>query len=422
MYIFDYHDKELNAERTPLEKIAQEIGTPFYCYSRARLRQNYQSFVEPFSDLPISVRYALNANPNRAIVAELAACGAGAEISSQGEFERASSVGIPAERMGCNGLGKTRQALEALIAANIGQIGIESIDELQMASQAAQAVGRPASIALRINPDLNARSNHKTTSASGELRFGLDISQLAEALVLASTLPGLNLVALSTHVQGHGFDYAPFRRAFQIVADLVQVCRSQGVKLSSVNLGGGVGVPSSTQKLAPFVDYVALVREFFGALNLAIALTPGRRLVGDAGILVARVLGFKKTPSTNFLVIDAAMNDFPPGGLNTGRHDVLPVTENQDMMFIPLHLVGSITEPEDIFGENYFLPQLEPGALVALLQAGAYASAGASTYQSRPLIPEVMVDGDRFFTIRRRIPVAEQLTWENLPSWTKAAG
>lgn len=421
MYIFDYHDNVLCAESVSLARVATEIGTPFYCYSAERLRQNYGMFSEFFADMDATVHYSIKANSNRAVIRLLAARGAGADVTTAGELERALQSGIRPEKIVFNGVGKTRDEIIAAILAGVYQINVESLSELHLITQLALSLERHVPIALRINTGINSQAQKKNADDHRESKFGIDISQLAETLLLAGSLPGLELKGLAVHAGSHAFDYETFRRVYQILADMVRICRAQGVAIDRVDLGGGVGIPYDGQNMAPFSDYASLVHEIIKPLGCSVSFEPGRRLVGDAGVLVARVVHVKKTPMKNFLVLDAGMNDLICPAMYGTRHGVLPVNENKGTAVMPMAIVGPLSESKDAFGDNYFLPPMEVGDLVAILQAGAYGSTMASTYNSRPLVPEVLVAGTDYAVVRRRITVDEQMSWETLPAWLAKA-
>ncbi len=420
MYIFDYRNNVLSAESVPLTQIAEEVGTPFYCYSTERLKQNYKAFDEPFVGMNVTLHYSTKANTNQAVIRTLADCGAGADVTSVGELERVLQAGVQPEKIVFNGVGKTRDDIASAILSRAYQINADSIPELQMISQVSLSLDRPAPVVLRINPDLDVKALKKSTPNYKDSKFGIDVAQLAEAIMLSSSLPGLELKGLAVHVGGHGYDYEPFRQAYQTLADMVNICRAQGIAIERLDLGGGFSIAYEGQNVAPFIDYVNIVKDIIAPLNCAISVEPGRRLVGDAGILVARAIQFKKTPLKNYLIIDAGMNDLIRPALHGARHGILPVKENQGVALMPMTVAGPLCEPVDVFGESYFMPPMMQGDLIAILQAGAYGSSMASTYYGRPLIPEVMVNGTQFAVVRRRVSVAEQIAWETLPSWINA--
>ncbi len=418
MDAFSYRAGILCAERVPIDRIVAEVGTPFYCYSSAQLKKNYQDFADAFKGLNATVYYANKANSNLSVIRTFAACGAGADITSVGEMERALAAGMFRHiKLSIPAWAKTPDEIKTALQTDIYQINAESSPELRVIAEIAASLGKPAPIALRVNPDVAARTHKKL--ATGELgtKFGIDIAQLDEAMKLVAALPQLDFKGFHVHVGSHTHDYEPFRDAYGKLAQLVHAWRAKGARIERLDLGSGVGIPYDGQKLAPFSEYAAVVKETVGNLGCALAFEPGKRLVGDAGILVSRVIYDKQGHSKRFLILDAGMNDLVRPAMYGARHSIIPVRENHDADAPVADVVGPVCETGDLFGEDYSLPGAGQGDLVAILQAGAYGSAMASSYNGRPLIPEVMVADERFFIVRRRIEVAEQIGWEALPPW-----
>jgi len=413
---FAYRNGTFCAETIPLAEIATEVGTPFYCYSTAQLQNNYHDFTTSFKGLKVTIHYANKANANLAVTRVLASCGAGGDVTSAGELERALQAGINPAKIVFSGVGKTRDDLSAALLANIYQINVESIPELHLISNVATSLSRTATVALRINPDVAASTYQKTSTGHKETKFGIDKEQLDEAIRLATTLPGISLKGFTVHVGSHVYDYEPFRQAFQTLADLVRRCRGQGLNITRVDLGGGVTIPYDGNTLPPFADYAVIVREVIAPLDCEISMEPGRRLVGDAGVLVSRITYIKETPHKKFLILDAGMNDLVRPAMYGARHSILPATETRGTTEL-VAIVGPICETSDMFGEDYSMPKLAEDDLVVILQAGAYGSAMSGNYNGRALVPEVLVSGSDYAVVRRRIPVAEQVGWEAVPSW-----
>jgi len=417
MKAFDYRGHSLCAESVPLEKIAAETGTPFYCYSAQQLRHNYEEFKKAFDGLNILVCYAIKANANKAVVRTLVDCGAGVDITSAGELERALNAGAAPEKIVFSGVGKSRDEISAAVLSGIHQINIESVPELHLVSEVAVEHGRTAAIAFRINPDVDAKTHKKLSTGHKATKFGLELEHLAEAVQLAASLPSLDFKGFSVHIGSHMYDYEPFRHAFSRLAETVRICREQGINVERIDLGGGVGIPYDGQRIAPFSEYASIVREIIAPLGCEVIFEPGRRLVGDAGVLVSRIIRVKRGTAKKFVIIDAAMNDLVRPAMYGARHSLIPVREKDETSIEPVTVVGAVCETSDLFGEDYFLPPLEVGDFVAIFQAGAYGSTMASTYNGRALVPEVMVSGDCYAVVRRRISVAEQISWEALPGW-----
>jgi diaminopimelate decarboxylase len=411
MTAFTYRDGALCADSVPLSRIAEQVGTPFYAYSETRLCANYQAFAVPLASLHPLICYAVKANANLAVIRALAACGAGADITSGGEMERALAAGVPPHKIIFSGVGKTRDEIASALKAGLYQINAESIPEMRVISEIATRIGVKAALALRVNPNVAAHTHHKIATGEIGTKFGIDAAQLGEAMALTRSLPGLDLKGFLVHVGSHLYDYNDFREAYGKLADMVRHWRGNGFPITRLDLGGGVGIPYDGQSQAPFSDYAQIVKETIGDLGCEVAFEPGRRLVGDAGALVASVLYDKRGASKRFLILDAGMNDLIRPAMYEARHSILPLRESGDEAEAA-DIVGPVCETSDLFGESYLLPGVGAGDRVAILQGGAYSAAMASCYNGRPLVPEVMVSGDKFWVVRRRITVAEQMSWE----------
>lgn len=411
MTAFAYRGGVLCADAVPLASIAESIGTPFYVYSETRLRENFRAFFEPLAGLRPLICYAVKANPNISVIRALAGCGAGADITSAGEMERALKAGVPSHKIIFSGVGKTREEIAAALKAGIYQINAESIPEIRVISEVASRLGVIAPLALRINPDVAAKTHYKIATGEMGTKFGIDAAQLGEAMALTRDLPGLALKGFLVHIGSHLFDYGNFREAYGKLADMVGYWRSQGFSITRLDLGGGVGIPYDGETQAPFADYAKVVHETVGHLGCELAFEPGRRLVGDAGALVARVIYDKRGASRRFLIIDAGMNDLVRPAMYEARHSIMPVRESASGTEAAT-VVGPVCETSDLFGDSYMLPGVGEGDLVAILQSGAYGAAMASAYNGRALVPEIMASNDKFHVIRRRVSVTEQISWE----------
>ena len=416
MNSFSYRNGALCAEAMPIAEIAADVGTPFYCYATERLQENYRAFASPFAGLNAMVCFAVKANANQAVIRTLANCGAGADITSVGELERTLQAGVKPEKIIFSGVGKTRDEIRAALLARVHQLNVESIPELRMIGEVAAQLGVVAPILLRVNPDVDAKTHKHLSTGHKETKFGIEWEQLDEALRLATNLSGLAFKGLSIHVGTYVPDYSPFRLAFERLAELVKRLRGEGYVIERLDLGGGVSIPYDGESLPPFADYAALVKEIIAPLGCAIAFEPGRRLVGDAGILVSRVIRVKEGVTKKFVIIDAAMNDLVRPAMYGARHEIIAATD-APAAAKAVDVVGPVCETGDLFGADYRLPELAAGDLVAILQGGAYGCVMASAYNGRALIPEVLVSGAQYAVVRRRIVVAEQIGWEGLPSW-----
>lgn len=409
---FAYHQGVLHAEQVSLERLAAEVGTPFYCYSTAQLNANVRAFTEGFSGLKIKVFYAIKACANTAIIRALAACGVGADITSGGEMERALHAGVKPDMIAYSGVGKTRTEITAALKAGLYQLNVESMPELVVINDVAGELGKKAVVTLRINPDVAARTYKKTSTGELGTKFGIDLGQLEEAMTLAGTLKNIDFKGFQVHIGSHVYDYEPFREAFAKLAQMVATWRARGFAIDRLDLGGGVGIPYDGQTLAPFSDYVKIIRETVGNIGCELGFEPGRRLVGDAGILVASVVYDKQGLNRRFLILDAGMNDLIRPAMYEARHSIVPLAQGGKGGDALADVVGPVCETSDLFGVDYRLPGVGQGDRIAILQAGAYGAAMSSNYNGRPIVPEVLVDGAGYKVIRRRISVAEQIGWE----------
>jgi diaminopimelate decarboxylase len=418
---FAYRAGSLCVEDLPLADIAAEVGTPFYCYSTAQIRDNYRDFLMAFAGLDAHIYYAVKANPNQAVIRTLASFGAGAEVNSVGELERALHAGVKPDKIVFSGVGKRRDEIIAGLLARIHQFTVESIPELHAISQAAQELSVFAPIALRINPDIDARTHEKIATGNQETKFGIEIPQLDEAMKLATSLPNLTFKGFMVHVGSHMNDFEPFREAYMLMTELVREWRGKGAPVVRFDCGGGVGIAYDNEKLSVFSEYAKIVKEIAGNLGCHILFEPGRRLVGDAGVLVSRVTHVKQGTKRRFAVLDAGMNDLVRPAMYDARHTILPLREvlKKDASE-KLDVVGPVCETSDKFGDDYNLPGIVQDDLVAIMQAGAYGASMSSNYNSRPLISEILVNGKHYAIVRRRIAVAEQIAWESLPPWLPA--
>jgi len=415
---FSYIDGALHAELVPLAKIADAVGTPFYCYSTAALTGSYTAYAEALSGLDARVYYSLKANSNQAIIATLGRLGAGADVVSVGEMYRAIKAGIPAARIVFAGVGKTPAEMAAALDAGIHQFNIESKAELETLNGIALARGKRAPVALRVNPDIDAKTHAKISTGKAGDKFGIDYDQAPEIYALASRLPGIEAVGLACHIGSQLTTLAPFRAAFERIAALTGALRDAALRVTRLDLGGGLGIGYEEPKPAAIREYVDLVRTIIAPLGCAIEIEPGRSIVGHTGILVARVISIKEGVSRNFLIVDAAMNDLIRPALYDAYHDILPVIQPaSDAACERMDVVGPICESSDRFAEQRPLPPLKPGDLVAFATAGAYGAVMSSTYNTRLPAPEVMVKGADFAVIRPRPTYAALIGQDILPEW-----
>jgi diaminopimelate decarboxylase len=415
---FNYRDGQLHAEDVPLAAIAERHGTPTYVYSTAVLRARYRAYVDAFADLAPVVCYALKANSNQAVIATFAREGAGADIVSLGEMKRALAAGIPASRIVFAGVGKTAEEMRAALAAGIMQFNVESEPELRMLSGVAEAMGTKAPVALRVNPDVDAGTHAKITTGKAENKFGIEMAQAPDVAALARSLPGIALEALSVHIGSQLTAMAPFRTAFARLGDLARRLNATGPRLRRLDFGGGVGVVYRDETPPDLAAYAAAVREAVAGLDVGIVLEPGRSLVAEAGVLLARVIRVKEGTAKRFAIVDAAMNDLIRPTLYEAWMPIMPVrAPREGANLSPMDVVGPICETGDYLARDRDMPPLADGDLVVVGAAGAYGSAMGSTYNSRPLAAEVLVSGSRTALVRPREDIDAIIARESLAPW-----
>ena len=420
---FSYRGDELHAEGIAVSRIATAVGTPFYLYSAAAFSAQYRRFARAFSGERTLICYAVKANSNLAVLRLFAGLGAGADVVSEGELRRALAAGMQPQRILFSGVGKTRAELEAALDAEIHQINVESVPELRQLSEVASARGRVAPVAIRVNPDVDARTHAKISTGLRENKFGIDLGEVVAAYSLARELPGIEPVGLAVHIGSQLVDLEPFRRAFVRVAGLVLDLRAKGLGVTRIDLGGGLGIRYRAERPPEPSSYARLVREIFGSAGLAMTFEPGRVLAGPAGLLVARVIYVKQGAAKRFVIVDGAMNDLIRPALYESWHDIVPVRlPPVDSSLAPADIVGPVCETGDTFAVDRDLPPIAEGDLVAFTAAGAYGAVMSSTYNSRPLVPEVLVTGTRFDVIRARQSYDDMLSLDTIPAWLSEVG
>ena len=419
--IFPYRGGELFAEEVPVSQIAAAVGTPFYLYSAAGFSVQYRRFADAFSPEQPMICYAVKANSNLAVLRHFARLGAGADVVSEGELRRALAAGMPPERIIFSGVGKTADEMRAALAAGIHQINVESLPELQQLSEIAHATGRIARIAIRVNPDVDAHTHAKIATGRKENKFGIELDEAVAAYRIAGELPGIEPVGVAVHIGSQLTDLEPYRHAFERVAELVLELRSLGYAVSRVDLGGGIGVRYHAERQLELASYANLVRENFGSLALALAFEPGRVLSASAGLLVARVIYVKEGSTRRFVIVDAAMNDLIRPALYDAWHAIVPLRLPEPGASLAMaDVVGPVCETGDTFAVDRELPPLAEGDLLAFTTAGAYGAVMSTTYNSRLLVPEVLVSADRFAVIRARPSYDALLSLDKIPRWLSA--
>lgn len=420
MHHFEYRGGVLHAEDVSLEKIAADVGTPFYCYSEATIRRHIRVFQAAFKGCNTLIAYSVKANPNISVIKVLASEGAGADVVSGGELKRARAAGIPASKIVFSGVGKTRGEMALALSEGIHQFNVESEPELDALNEVAVSKGAKAPIAFRVNPDVKAGGHEKISTGKKEDKFGVAWDRARDLYARARALPGIEVKGVDVHIGSQIAELAPFEAAFNRVADLVAALRADGCTIERVDLGGGLGISyGETGVEPPHPDeYAGLIKRIAAPLGVQLIFEPGRMIVGNAGVLVSRVIYDKEGSARRFLIIDAAMNDLIRPALYDAHHTVIPVDEAEaDASKVAYDVVGPVCESSDRFGRERALPALAPGKLVALLTAGAYGASQASQYNTRPLIPEVLVNGARYAVIRRRPTFEEMTALEEKPDW-----
>jgi diaminopimelate decarboxylase len=420
MHHFAYRDGVLHAEAVNLDALAGAVGTPFYCYSTATLTRHYKVFAGAFADVHALICYAMKANSNQAVIATLAKLGAGADVVSGGELMRARLAGVTADKIMFSGIGKTARELALAIDEGILCINVESEPELELLSSIAAGKGRPVNISVRVNPDIDPKTHHKIATGKAENKFGIPISRARAVYARAAKLPGIKVAGVDMHIGSQITDLDPFANAFTLLAEFVRTLRGDGHTISHVDLGGGLGIPYQDNNEPPPHpdDYAKLVKRATRDLDCRLIFEPGRLIVGNAGILVTRVLFVKHGEAKNFVVVDAAMNDLIRPTLYDAHHAIWPVVEPAASgRRIRADVVGPVCESGDFLALNRELAEPASGALLAVMSAGAYGAVQAGTYNTRPLVPEVLVKGAEWALVRPRLEVDQLIALDRIPAW-----
>ncbi len=422
MHHFSYRSGVLHAEAVAITRIAAEVGTPFYCYSTATLARHFQVFTEGLAGLNATVCFAVKANSNVAVIRTLVSLGAGCDVVSGGELLIALKAGAAPAKIVFSGVGKTEAELRLALSHNVGQINVESEAELDTLSRVASSLGKTVRIALRVNPDVDAGTHDKISTGRKEDKFGIEWATAPKLYRKASQLPGIDASAVAVHIGSQITELAPFEAAFKRVRELVQQLRADGIDIRHLDLGGGLGVPydhnSNTMPPSP-EEYGAMVKRVFDGIDCSFTFEPGRLIVANAGIMVSEIISIKDSSARRFVIVDAAMNDLVRPAMYGARHDIIPVQESSSAT-APVDVVGPICETTDCFAKAYPLPaSLKAGDLVAFLTAGAYGAVMASSYNARPLVPEVLVSGDQYAVVRRRPSFEDMMALEQSPPWAE---
>ncbi len=424
MHHFAYRDGVLHAEDVAIDDLARQVGTPFYCYSTATLERHYRVLSDSFRGQDHLVCFAVKANSNQAVLATMARLGAGMDVVSEGELRRARAAGVPADRIIFAGVGKTRDEMAFALKESILGFNVESAPELEQLSEVATSLGATANVAIRVNPDVDAKTHAKISTGKSENKFGVPFLDAPALYDRARALPGIAAVGVHMHIGSQITELQPFRDAFTLLAELVSALRADGHELAHVDIGGGLGVPYRADNDPPPHpdEYARIVQQILGPLGLKIILEPGRMICGNAGILVTRVIYVKEGPTRRFTIVDAAMNDLIRPTLYEAHHDVWPVREPRDVhdLFVQ-DLVGPVCETGDYLALDRPLPDFKTGDLVAIMTAGAYGAVMSSTYNSRLLVPEVLVNGGQAAVVRPRPSYDELIGLDRLPPWLDQA-
>jgi diaminopimelate decarboxylase len=420
MHHFGYRGGTLHAEDVSLARIAEEVGTPFYCYATATLERHYRVLQEAFAGLDTLICYALKANSNQAVIATLAKLGAGMDVVSEGELRRARAVGVPADKIIFAGVGKTRAEMAYALGEGILGFNVESEPELDALSEVAAGMGATARIALRVNPDVDARTHAKISTGKAENKFGVPFEDAPRLYAKAAKLPGVKVAGIHMHIGSQITDLQPFRDAFSLMRELAQTLRAAGHAIEHLDMGGGLGVPYRGGNDVPPLplEYARVVRETVGDLGLKVCLEPGRMIVANAGILVSRVIYAKRGRGKTFTIVDAAMNDLIRPTLYEAHHDIWPVEEAlASKQPIVQDVVGPVCETGDYLALDRRLPPFAAGDLLAFMTAGAYGATMSSTYNTRLLVPEVLVTGGDYAVVRPRPSYDELIGMDRVPEW-----
>jgi diaminopimelate decarboxylase len=417
---FDYRGGVLHAEDVSVPALAEAVGTPFYCYSTATLERHYRVFVDAFAGEKILVCYAMKANSNQSVLRTLARLGAGVDVVSGGELKRAFAAGIPSDRILFSGVGKTAAELRAAVEHELLCINVESEPELELLSQIAAGMGRVARISFRVNPDVDAGTHAKISTGKYENKFGIPLDRARQVYARAAKLPGVRVTGVDMHIGSQITDLGPLETAFNLLVEFVRTLRSDGHTISHVDFGGGLGIPYHPDVAIPPepAAYAAIVKRATRGLGCTLMFEPGRMIVGNAGILVSRVIYVKHGEARNFVVIDAAMNDLIRPTLYEAYHEILPVDRTgPGRAEITADVVGPVCESGDYLALARTMAEPKAGDLLAIMTAGAYGAVQSGTYNTRALVPEVLVKGDHYAVVRPRVEVEQLIAMDRPAPW-----
>jgi diaminopimelate decarboxylase len=420
MHHFHYRDGVLHAEDVNLSSLADDVGTPFYVYSSATLERHYQVMDKAFEGTDHLICYAMKANSNQAVIKTMAALGAGMDVVSEGELRRAIAAGVAARKIVFSGVGKTAREMAFALKEGIACFNVESEPELELLSAVANRVGQRATVSIRVNPDVDAKTHAKITTGKADNKFGISWVKAREVYANAAKLPGIDVAGIDMHIGSQITTLAPFEKAYSLMGELTKDLLKDGHNIRHLDLGGGLGIPyRGDNDVPPHPDeYGAMVKRVLGPLGLKFVLEPGRMFVGNAGILVTRVIYVKDTDAKVFVIQDGAMNDLIRPTLYDAHHDIWPVDENRKSAdMVVADVVGGVCETGDYFARDRRMPRPEQGDLLALMTAGAYGAVQAGTYNTRPLVPEVLVKGESYAVVRPRQSYEDLIGLDALAPW-----
>ncbi|ABD53398.1 diaminopimelate decarboxylase [Jannaschia sp. CCS1] len=417
---FLYKNGALHAEDVPVADIAASVGTPFYVYSTATLTRHFQLFEEALGGMDHLICFAVKSNSNQAVLSHMAMLGAGMDVVSGGEYLRAKAAGVPGDKIVFSGIGKTEDEMRLALNGGIRQFNVESEPEMHRLSRVATALGVTVPITVRVNPDVDAKTHAKIATGRKEDKFGIPIARAREVYALAASLPGLQVIGIDVHIGSQLTDLEPFEIAYAKVAELTEQLREDGHTITRLDLGGGLGIPYERSNSAPPlpIEYGEVIKRTVGHLGCEIEIEPGRLISGNAGLLVASTIYVKHGEDRDFLILDAAMNDLIRPAMYGAYHDIIPVVEPAPgAEQSPYDIVGPVCESGDTFAKQRDLPPVKEADLIAFRSAGAYGAVMSSEYNTRPLIPEVLVNGDQFAVIRARPSFDDMINRDTLPQW-----
>jgi diaminopimelate decarboxylase len=416
--VFAYRDGDLRCEGASLRAIAKEVGTPFYCYSAGRLRERYRALDAALAPIGVKIHFAMKSNGNQAVLSVFAREGAGTDIVSGGELARSLAAGVTPDRIIFSGVGKTAAEIAAALEAGVHQLNIESFEELRLVNAVASGMGLKADVVLRINPDVDAETHAKITTGKKDNKFGIDVARLDRLDNDVKSLAAISIVGIASHIGSQIMRAAPLVKSYARMLDVADMLKARGFPIARIDLGGGFGIAYEDQAELSPTEIAGAIAQTVAGKGYALAVEPGRTLVADAGILVSSVTYVKDAGHIQFLVLDAAMNDLVRPAMYEAHHDIVPVREPApNAAWIEYDAVGPICESSDTFAKRLTLPETNAGDLVVFATAGAYGATMSSTYNARDLVPEILVDGDRWAVVRRRIAIAEQISWDSIPDW-----